>query len=93
MLDKYNLDITNYVDFSDEDFGPDAFKNELDDARGYYETKMDGEVDGRYVFYLSQDNLTDIAGEFPSDYKSYTVFGRIEHIFGGSEKEYHLSCS
>ena len=91
IFDKYNLDINSYVDFSGEDFGPEAFKNELDDARGYYEMEMDGEIDGRYVFNLSQDDLTDIAEEFPSDYKEYTVFGRIDHIFEGSEKEHHLS--
>jgi len=91
IFDKYNLEITDYVDFSDEDIGPEAFKNELDDARGYYEMEMDGEVDGRYVFHLSQDDLTDLADGFPSEYKEYTVFGRIEHIFEGGEKEHHLS--
>ena len=91
IVDRYNIDITNYVDFSGEDFGPEALKNELDDARGYYEMEMDGEVDGRYVFHLLQDDLTDIVDGFPSDYKAYTAFGRIEHIFEGSEKEHHLS--
>lgn len=91
MVDKYNLEITNWVDFSDEDIGPEAFKNELDDARGYYEMEIEGEVEGRYVFHLSLEDLTDIAGGFPSDYKEYIVFGRIEHIFEGNEKEHHLS--
>lgn len=91
IADKYNLDITNWVDFSNEDIGPEAFKNELDDARGYYEMEMDGEVEGRYVFRLSQEDLTDIADGFPSDYKEYTVFGRTEHIFEGTEKEHHFS--
>lgn len=91
IVDKYNLDIVNWVDFSDEDIGPDAFKNELDDARGYYEMEINGEVEGRYVFRLSQEDLTDIADGFPSDYKEYTVFGRIDHIFEGTEKEHHLS--
>lgn len=91
IADKYNIDITEWVDFSDEDFGPEAFKNELEDARGYYEMEMDGGVDGRYVFQLSQEDLTDIADGFPSEYKEYNVFGRIEHIFEGSEKEHHFS--
>jgi hypothetical protein len=91
IVDKYNLDITNWVDFSDEDIGPEALKSELDDARGYYEMEIDGEVEGRYVFRLSQEDLTDIADKFPGDHKEYTVFGRIEHIFEDDEKEHHLS--
>lgn len=91
LADKYNIDVTDFVDFSEEDVGPEAFKNELDDARGYYEMEINGEIDGRYVFNLSEDDLTDITEDFPSNYKSYTVFGRIEHIFEGREKEHHLS--
>lgn len=91
FLDKYNIDITNLADFSQEEFGPEALLNELDDARGYYEMEMDGEIDGRYVFYLSQEDLTEIVDEFPSDYREYTVFGRIEHKFESSEREHHLS--
>ncbi|ELZ12565.1 hypothetical protein C479_04192 [Halovivax asiaticus JCM 14624] len=91
ISDKYNFDISDYVDFSEEEIDPVAFKNELDDARDYYEIEMSGEVDGRYVFKLSQNDLTDVADEFPSKYREYTVFGRIEHIFEGSEREHHFS--
>lgn len=91
IIDKYQLDIEDWIDFSDEDIGIEAFQAELDDARGYYEVSMDGVVDGRYVFRLSPDDMTGIEDSFPSDYKEYTVFGRIEHIFEGGEKEHHLS--
>lgn len=91
ISEKYNLNLIESADYSNEDVGPEAFKNELDDARGYYEMKMDGEIDGRYIIYLSQDDLTDIVGEFPSNHKEYAVFGRIEHIFEGTEKESYLS--
>lgn len=91
IIDKYQINIENWVDFSDEDIGVEAFKAELDDARGYYEMSMDGEVDGRYVFRLSPEDMTGIENNFPSRYKKYTVFGRIEHMFEGNEKEHHLS--
>ncbi|MFD1686369.1 DUF6414 family protein [Halobellus litoreus] len=91
IIDKYQIDIENWVDFSEEDIGIEAFQAELDDARGYYDMSMEGEVDGRYVFRLLSEDMTGIESGFPSKYKEYTVFGRIEHLFEGSEKEHHLS--
>ncbi|RDZ38615.1 hypothetical protein C5B86_19535 [Haloferax sp. Atlit-19N] len=35
--------------------------------------------------------MTGIERQFPSQYKEYTVFGRIEHLFEGNERQYHLS--
>lgn len=91
IADKYGIDIESLVDFSEEDVGPEALRNELEEAREYYEIEMTGDVDGRYVFRLSQDDLTDVGSNFPSSYKEYTVFGRIEHKFEGSERKHHMS--
>lgn len=91
LFEKYGLDFTQFVDFSGEDVTPEALESELEEARGYHQIQMSGEIDGRYVFRLDSEHMTGIESRFPSSYKEYTVFGRIEHLFEKNERQYHMS--
>ena len=91
LIERFGLSISQFVDFSETEATPEAIQSELDEARDYYLTRMQGEVDGRFVFRLDSEHMTGIENSFPSTYKEYTVFGRIEHLFEGNERQYHLS--
>lgn len=91
LMERFGMDYTQFVDFSDTEATPEAIEAELDDARNYFQVQMSGSVAGRHVFRLNPEYMTGIETDFPSDYKEYTVFGRIEHPFEGNERQYHLS--
>lgn len=91
IFEKYQIDLRQLIDFSDSEIKPEALLAELEDAREYYTIQMSGDVDGRLVFRLDSENMTGIERQFPSQYKQYTVFGRIEHLFEGNERQYHMS--
>ncbi|ELZ99045.1 hypothetical protein C439_14339, partial [Haloferax mediterranei ATCC 33500] len=91
LSEKYGLDLRQIIDFSDTEATPEALFAELEDARNYYSIQMSDKVNGRFVFRLDPENMTGIERQFPSQYKEYTVFGRIEHLFEGNERQYHLS--
>lgn len=91
LLEKYGLNFRQFIDFSETEVTPEALESELEQSRGYYHCQMSGNVDGRYVFRLEPKHLTGIESQFPSSYKEYTVFGRIEHLFEGGERQYHFS--
>jgi hypothetical protein len=91
LVEKFGLDLSEIIDFSDTEATPEAFESELEDSSGYYQIPMSGGVNGRFVFRLNPNHMTGIENRFPSNFKKYTVFGRVEHLFEGSEREYHLS--
>lgn len=86
------------IDFSDvESEGPDLPEDseeklleELEDAARYYQVPMAGECDGYFVFKLWEEYLQSIARDFPDDFKDYTVFAKVDHIYEEGEERHYL---
>lgn len=93
VLEMSKTDIDELADQSDDDdeVNTEVVKSEFNDASEYLQIQMTEIADGRYVFRLNPENMTGIERDFPSSYKDYTVFGRIEHAFEGRERQHHVS--
>lgn len=63
---------------------------EMEDAARYYQISMKGECDGNFVFKLYEENIQGIARDFPNKFKEYTIFAKIDHIYGTGEERHYL---
>lgn len=64
--------------------------NEMEDAARYYQIPMTGECNGDFVFKLRDENLQDIAREFPDSFKTYTILAKTEYVFNEGEERHYL---
>ncbi|WP_160135852.1 DUF6414 family protein [Halococcus salsus] len=92
LAERLGIDLSDVESGGPEmpDDSEERLLEELEDAARYYQVSMNGECDGCFVFKLWEENMLSIARDFPNNFKDYTVFAKIDHIYEQGEERHYL---